>query len=317
MKALVLIVVLINVAANDLYSYRIHPGAGTTSASFLKIPVGSRASSFNGGYTSIRDDIFGVFYNPASTSITDRKVFSIFHNIYLAQIKQFVISFGFQPELVFNDDKDYISFHINYLTYGNLEKRSGIYETNYLSPSHIEGNFTASDILVKMNYSTEFDNFSVGGNFNFILQNIYNEKADAFAVDIGVIKTVDYVKRSFDVGFSIMNLGSKIKFINSSYSLPLTFRFGFSTVIDNYVVSFDVIKYIDNYPFFIFALERKVSNLFIRSSYKYRFYGNEHGFWSGFSLGCGLRYRNIDFDYSLNNFGDLGLTHGINLSFKY
>lgn len=317
MRYLFFILTVLVIPDVNLYSYKIHPDIGTTSASFLKIPVGSRASSFGGGYTSIRKDIFGAFYNPASTSLIDNKVFSIFHNIYFADIKQFVLSYGFQPEFSFNGEKDYLSFHINYLTYGDFEKRTGLYETDPFNPSQIEGKFNASDFLIKLNYSTQLEDFSFGGNLNFITQSIEKEKANAFSFDIGLIKTFDFKDRVFDFGFSIMNLGSKIKFIDTSYKLPLAFRTGVSTVITDYIFVFDFIKYIDNYPYFIFGVEKKISNIYIRSSYRYRFYGNEHGFWSGFSFGAGLKYRNFDFGYSLSNYGDLGLSHKIDLTIRY
>lgn len=316
MKYLFLITMML-VLEIELYSYKIHPDAGTTSASFLKIPVGSKASSFGGGYTAVRDDIFGPFYNPASTSLIDNNVFSIFHNIYFAEIKQFVISYGFQPEFSFNNDKDYISFHVNYITYGDFERRSGLYETNPLNPSYIEGRFNASDLLLRFNYSTEFKSFSVGSNINFIFQSVDNEKAKTISFDIGLVKTIDYREKSFDIGFSVMNFGNKIKFIDSSYKLPLVFRAGISTFISGYLFVFDVLKYIDNYPYFVFGAEKKISNIYLRTSYRYRLYGNEHGFWSGFSFGSGLKYKSFDFGYSLNNFGDLGFTHGISLCFKY
>lgn len=297
---------------------KVHPDAGTTSASFLKIPAGSRSSSMGGGYASFSDDIFSSFYNPAGTANIEKRNFAFMHNIHFENIKQYIFVYGFAPSFT-EKYRDYISFSLNYLSYGSMDRRSGIYETDPFNPSPVEGSFKSKDIALSINYSIiKSTSFMIGSNIKYINQSIDSKSGHAFAFDIGGIKKVNIKNRDFDLGFSVLNIGTKIKIISDAYSLPLAFKFGISTEYKKTFLSLDLLKYNDNYPFFIIGFENRLTKeLYLRLGYKYRMYGNELGFWSGFSSGFGFKYNNFLFGYSLNSYGDLGYSHKIELSIKY
>lgn len=303
---------------NNAYSAKIHPEAGTTSAAFLKIPVGARASAMGGGFSAFAGYIYSSFYNPSSTALIERKIFSFSHNIYFNDISQYVLIYGFNPHFI-KDKKDYLSFSLNYINYGTMEKRSGLYETDPFSPSSIEGSFKAKDIEFLMNYSfLNSNDIMLGGNIKFINESIENENGRAFSADIGGIKKVDIKNRDFYFGLSVLNIGTKIKMISESYSLPLAFKIGVLSKFNKSILSFDILKYSDNYPYLILGFENNIAkDLYLRLGYRYRIYGNELGFWSGFSSGFGFDYNDFSFAYSLNSYGDLGYSHKIELTVKY
>jgi hypothetical protein len=106
--------------------------------------------------------------------------------------------------------------------------------------------------------------------------------------------------------------------ISESYSLPLAFKIGVSTKFYKSLLGFDILKYSDNYPYLILGFENNIAkDLYIRLGYRYRIYGNELGFWSGFSSGFGFDYNDFSLGYSLNSYGDLGYSHKIELTVKY
>ncbi len=317
-KTINLLTIMFLFFLNDAYPAKIHPDAGTTSAAFLKIPVGARSSAMGGGFSAFPGYIYSSFYNPSSTASIEKKVFSFSHNIYFNDISQYVLVYGFNPHFI-KDKKDYLSFSLNYINYGSMERRSGLYETDPFAPSSVEGSFKAKDMEVLMNYSFFYSKDTMlGGNIKFISESIENENGQAFSADIGMIKKANIKNRDFYFGLSVLNIGTKIKMISESYSLPLAFKIGVSTKFYKSLLSFDILKYSDNYPYLILGFENNIAkDLYIRLGYRYRIYGNELGFWSGFSSGFGFNYNDFSLGYSLNSYGDLGYSHKIELTVKY
>lgn len=307
---------LVLLTGSFAWAYKIHPDAGKTSASFLKIPIGSRASSF-AAYTSIVGDIYGVFYNPASTAIIADKIFSMMQGIYYLDIWQYVVSYGFEPNLSFVKNKNYISFHLSYIDYGRFERRSGLYEDDPTQPSQVEGRFDADDLMIVGNYSFVLnDSILAGFNLKFINERIDNYNASTIGVDLGIVKSIRLKEKDVKFGLSACNLFGRVKFVSSSYQLPVAFRFGVSSYLSDTLVGFDILKYIDNYPYLIVGFERKLSWISLRASYRYRVYGNENGY-EGVSLGVGVQYRNFDFGYSISNHHDLGFSHKMDMKIRY
>ncbi|MGC9070384.1 MAG: PorV/PorQ family protein [Elusimicrobiales bacterium] len=313
-----LILFLILSTSFNIASAKIHPDAGKTSAAFLKIPLGTRASSMGGGYGAVIGDTFCLFYNPAGMAAIEKKTLAFMHNIHFEDIKQYVFVYGFQPDLRY-DNKDFISFSFNYLTYGYFERRSGLYEAEPSNPSPVEGGFKAKDLAFTVNYSSIFSTSVIlGGNIKYINQSIDDESASSFAFDIGGIKKIKINNSDFNIGFSVLNAGLKIKMASKSYPLPLAFKLGFSKEYKRSLFTFDILKYIDNYPFLIVGFENRITKeLYLRAGYRYRIYGNELGFWSGFSSGFGFNYHDISFGYSITSYGDLGYSHKIDIKIWY
>lgn len=317
-KRLLFVIFSFLIFLGNSFGAKIHPQAGKTSATFLKIPIGVRSSAIGGGYSSISGDIYSSFYNPAGSADIERRMLSFMHNIHFEGISQYVFFYGFVPNL-FDGIKDYSSISINYLNYGSMDRRSGIYESNPFSPSPVEGEFKSKDLSVSANYSVlKGKDLFLGFNIKFINQSIDEENGFAFAVDMGGIKKIKVKDRYYNIGISVLNLGSRIRMISKSYPLPLALKAGICGEYKKTVISFDMLKYSDNYPYLIMGIENRIAKeLYLRFGYRYRLYGNEFGFWSGFSSGLGFDYKNFSFGYSLNSYGDLGYSHKIELTIKY
>ncbi|MEF3280439.1 MAG: PorV/PorQ family protein [Elusimicrobiota bacterium] len=318
-KAVLISILFFSLSFNYLSAQKIYPSAGTLSAYFLKIPLGPRPSSMAQAFASIDKDPYSFYYNPAG-QLLDNKVLTLAHNRHFADFNQFFVGYGVKANLDFLPGKDkYLFFSLNYFYTSNLEERSGEYESDPFNPGPVEGNFKAGDICFSLNYAFSYSSNSLFGvGLKYINQKISDESGYSFAFDIGVIKKTKIYGKDINLGFSILNIGPGIKFISKRYDLPLTFRLGSSLYLNSLLLSFDITKYIDNYPYFSLGFENKIGKyLFIRIGYRYRLYGNELGFWSGFSTGLGFEYNRLIFDYSLNPYGDLGYSHKIGLSIKY
>lgn len=308
-----------------VYAVRIYPSAGSTSATFLKLPLGPKAVSMAGAYTSVSGDIYSMYYNPAGLNFVDNSL-SIMHNDYVLDMNQLYIAYAnkshlFDKYIGNRESRFALSFNYFY-TAKDLERRSGLYENDILNPiSPVEGRFRAYDFALSANYAFIYDYRTyMGAGLKFISQTIDNESAYSFALDLGIIRSVEFKEKLFDVGFAVKNIGPGIKFDKKRFDLPLTFALGISHRIleTQTLLSFDILKYIDNYPYFMFGMEQAVSSkFFIRAGYKYRLYGNELGAFSGFSTGIGFNYENYSFDYAFTPYSDFGYSHKLSLTYRF
>ncbi len=330
MKSLkfVLLFVALILLADFSYSAKIYPSAGSTSAAFLKIPVGARASGMGGAFVSVSDDIYSSFYNPAGLSYLTERTISLMHNNYFQSMNQIYMAYGLKGEQIgFLKKYPHLrkgnwAFSMNYFfTPKDLEKRSGFYESDPLYPiSPVEGKFRAWDLALGIHYGFNYDAYTnLGASLKLISQNIDTESGNSFAIDLGLMKKVEMLDRVFSLGAVVGNIGPGIKFNSRRYDMPMFIKTGISyRTMENTLLSFDVWKYIDNYPYFILGIEHYLSEkLFLRTGYKYRLNGNELGAWSGFNAGIGFVYNKFSFDYSFSPYGELGYSHKIGINFKF
>lgn len=314
--------------AVPLYAARIHPDAGSTSAAFLKIGAGARAVSMAGAFTAVADDPYAYYWNPAGLAqVRDRHI-SFTHNQHFQDLGQEILVYTVEGEKLrfvpARLRKGTWALGLNYFHVPkDLERRSGLYEGDPLYPiSPVEGKFGAYDLAFSLGYGFAYDaDTSLGASLKVISQHIDNESGTSFALDLGALRSFNWLGgRLFTAGASIQNVGPGIKFVSRSYALPLTLRAGLSHRLPETgaLLSFDVSKPLDNYPFFALGLEQSLSTrLALRTGYRWRLHGNELGAWSGFSAGMGLNLEKLSFDYAFTPFGDIGNSHRFTISFRF
>lgn len=311
------------------YAAKISPDAGSTSAAFLKIGAGARAVSMGGAFTAVADDPYALFWNPAGLAVLKDRHAGFTHNEYFQSLGQELLVYTSEGEKLRFLKKPALkkgtwALGLNYFhTPKDLERRSGLYESDPLYPiSPVEGTFRAYDLAFSLGYGYAYSaDTNIGGAVKFISQTIDNESGSTAALDLGVTRSFNWLGgRLFTAGASALNIGPGVKFVSRTYDLPLTLRAGLSHRIPETgaLLSFDVSKPVDNYPFFALGLEQQLtSRLALRSGYRYRLHGNELGAWSGFSAGLGLALERFSFDYAFTPFGDIGNSHRFSLSFRF
>ena len=83
-------------------------------------------------------------------------------------------------------------------------------------------------------------------------------------------------------------------------------------------LSFDLSVPRDDYPRLAWGFESRALKMFsIRAGYRYRWYGNPLGAFSGVRTGGGFHIGRFSLDYAFAPFGDLGKTHRISVSWRF
>jgi len=316
---LVLLAVLVQLPAAASYAARIYPSAGTTSAAFLKLGAGARASAMGGAFTAVPGDPYAVYWNPAGLAyLEDERNISFFHNEYFQGLGQEFLSYTVPAR-----GKGAWGLGLDYFyTAKDLERRSGLNEGGDLvTVSPVEGKFGAYDLAFSAAYGRELRrDLALGAAMKVIRQSIDDESGVTAALDLGLLRSFNWRGSGYTAGLTVQNLGPGIKLISRSYALPLTFKAGLSRRLAETggLISLEADKPIDNYPSFILGVEYPLTDrLALRSGYRYRLYGNELGAWSGFSAGAGVAFDRLSFDYAFTPFGALGNSHRFSINLRF
>ncbi len=172
---------------------------GTTAANFLTIPIGARASGMGGAFVAVANDVTSAFWNPAGLVRIERYELNVSYSEWLVNTKHNWIVFGMKLGM---DNAIALSF--NQLDFGSEEI------TTADQPNGTGQFWSADDLAITLSYARNLtDRLSVGGNFKYITQNIYNETATAFALDIGLLFHTEI--EGFNIGMNISNFGTEMK----------------------------------------------------------------------------------------------------------
>lgn len=296
----------------------INPAAGTTSATFLKYGVGSRAVAMGGSFGGLADDITAMYWNPAGLAQLTSSELSVTHNESFEGIRDDFAGYAFP----YRNGVLGIAFYGLY-TPRDLERRSGLFENDPYEPlSSVEGLFQAYDIAGHISYARYFkDNLAFGASLKYIQETIDTYSAFGVALDIGSLYKFKNVPLS--LGLSIQNIGTPIKFIDKAYDLPLNVRLGSAyKVNNNLTATLDFNQPNDDYLFISAGAEYSPMSLFaIRAGYQYRINGLELGDLYGFSAGVGfnIKMQNMLFkiDYAFVPFSVLGDSHRVTIGIVF
>jgi hypothetical protein len=172
--------------------------AGTSSAQFLRIPVGARAVALGQAYSALATDGSAIFWNPAGLMRTPgRKNFFVSHVAWTADINM-----------------DYAAYHrrgqnfAQGIMFGAL--RSGdILRTDEL---HQEGTgqfFNANQFFVGGSLARAMtDRFSIGASVKFFQENLDQYQTRALLADLGILYYVGV--GDMRVGFTVRNFGGDV-----------------------------------------------------------------------------------------------------------
>ncbi len=312
---------------SHLFSAKIYPKAGSTSATFLKIDAGARAAAMGGAFSAICDDSSAVYWNPAGLSRIYSTEASALYSKWFQNIDYSFITYATPLGIMSGFGAGLIAMRLK----NDIERRSGSGEIGVggvINPQNpltdIEGYFGARDIAGIVSYGRKMkNNFSIGMSLKIIQQKIDINRANGWAFDFGAFRGFG----KLNLAFTVTNLGTKIKFFDKGYPLPTILKMGSSyRFSENLNVGFDAEKPSDNYPLFRFGLEWKAldfvfknrdGKIFVRGGYRWRLYGNPLEGWSGLTTGLGLGIGNFYFDYAFVPYGFLENTHRISLAWKF
>lgn len=312
---------------------------GTTSAQFLKLGYGARATSMGGSYVADAADLSALYWNPAGLAQITGSAVQLSRTEYLADIKYSNFAFGTNV-----GNMGVIAASLIFLDSGDMEVRT---------ESEPEGTgelFDVQDLALQISYSRYLtDRFSIGTTIKYVREQIWHSSASAMAFDIGVLFSTPF--KGVRLGASIANFGSKMQlsgrdiifstdpnpeqtgtaeiinsqFLTEGQSMPLMFRIGLSwDAIDtpNHRIRLltDAAHPNDNSEYLNLGGEYTFRDLIsFRGGYKNLF---EEDGEQGLTFGAGLNLRldrslRARFDYAYADFGRLETTHWFTVDLQF
>ena len=280
----------------------INENAGTRSMGFLKIDVGAKAIGMGSSHVAIVSDLFASYWNPAGLSQMQRSQLGFMYNRWIEDINYGYISYA-HPFVGLG----VIATSIAYLSYGELDGRD--------EQGNEEPPFRPFDLAVILSYSRKFTpDIAIGVNAKWIREQIDDNGAQAYAFDLGGLYILPGSKMA--LGANLQHLGTKVKFIEESFSLPLNLKLGvaYKLLNDNLTMAVDLNKPADDDVNLSFGMEfAPIEMLYLRTGYRYSLNGNDLGAASGLSAGFGASIESYRIDYAFVHFGKLGPTHRVSV----
>lgn len=335
----VLLVSLTASSVNSLHAQRVSK-AGTTAAEFLKIGVGSRATSMGGAFVAVSDDASALYWNPAGIARLDKNEILTSHSRWVGDLDFNYIGAVFNFENV-----GHVGFSLTMLSVPEMlvrteEFQEGTGET-----------FDAADYSIGITYAGAVgERFSIGGTLKFIQQRIWHTKAQAFAVDIGTKFKTDFFG-GLVIGATIYNFGTDMQmtgrdlrsFIDpdptsegnneqipvnletDSWNLPLNFQFGVSlkaidTRMHSLLLAVDALHPSSNYESVNVGGEYGFQDrVFLRGGYEALFLEDVE---SGINGGLGVNQMLFNgvlskLSYGYKSAGRLGNIHSLSIELKF
>ncbi|MCG3205489.1 MAG: hypothetical protein KCHDKBKB_02210 [Elusimicrobia bacterium] len=287
--------------------FAVDNNAGTSGAAFLKIGAGARPTAMGDAFVAIADDVNALYFNPGGLALQEQKEFTALHTQYLQGLNYNFAAlsiptknggWGISGATLQTDDID----------------RRG-------SDESLTGSFQNQDAGYGLTYAHKIGEHSGwGGTLRWVRSEIDNASASSWSADLGIFKRFE--NNPLTLGLAVKHMGQKLKFIEESDPLPLTIDggVGYRLFNDRFTMATNLKKSRDrNLEFGLgFEWQDAVADK-VRYATRVGFNGantDAEGA-NGITLGAGLGYRQMDFDFAWVPFGDLGNTFRYAAHFKF
>jgi len=276
-------------------------GIGSTSASFLSLPVGAKSASMGEVKSALEGDPFNWIANPATPLNSEGNSFGLFHSQWI--LNTYYDNAFYRKKL---NGLIVIGAGFGYLSSPEIQAYNEIGEpTGSITDNTFRGILGITFIPIR--------GFSFGLNVNYFQEKLAEWTARGFSTDIGAIYDVPAVP--ITMGVVLQNLGPEITFLSHREELPLTFRAGLCIHIPailNLVelsVATDIVRTRYEKSYAEVGGEIVVSKVL---SLRAGFVGDDLRESNGFTAGAGVRFSDrLAFDYAWAPYGDLGTFHRI------
>ena len=278
----------------------------TSSANFLEVGVSSRAAGMGDAYTAWADDVYGFYFNPAGIARNRRQEVGFFYNNSIADITYNYI--GYLHPL---KSRGTLAASFYYVNLGSVDRTT----VSSGQLNQYTGKAKAHDYALTLSYARPISSYlDLGAAAKVIDEKLDNYSATAFAVDLGA--TFRPPVRGLTFGLSLANLGTSLKFVRENEKLPLTVRAGagYRHPGSRWGVTSDL-SYVRGDE-----LVGKVGGEFwvLPEHFALRAgFNSTSEAANGLTIGTGIRWHDLSFDYAYVPFGDLGNQQTVSLSYQF
>ncbi len=288
--------------------------AGISTAQFLKIGVGGRASAIGDAFVAVANDASALYWNPAGlVQFSDNQVlFS--HNEWVVDINH-----DFIGGVYHLDETNAVGVAVTSLTTPDMPV------TTEYAPFGTGEYFGYSDLAFAVSYSRKMtDKFSFGGTVRYIEETLDKLKMRGVMIDLGTYYWTGLGTTRFAVTVSnfgnqlapdgkVVLLGHREKSDWQAFSPPTIFRIGFAfepfyNDQNRLTTSIQLNHPNDNSENVSTGAEYSWHNtLFLRGGYKFNV--DEQNYSFGVGVHVPILMAQFTFDYAYSNFTRLGSAH--------
>jgi hypothetical protein len=288
--------------------------AGISTAQFLKIGVGGRATAMGDAFVAVANDVSALYWNPAGLVLSEENEIMFSHNSWVVDIGHEFLGASFHLS-----DNDAVGLALSALHMDDMPV------TTEVNPFGTGEYFSFGDFSVAATYSRKMtDQFSFGATIRYFEETLDKLKMRGFLVDLGTFYWTGLGTTRFAV--TISNFGNelspdgKVTLFGGrnterwqSFSPPTMFRIGFAfepyqTEIHRITASIQLNHPNDNSENVSTGVEYSWhENFFLRGGYKINVEEQDFSVGAGFKVD--LDIASFELDYSYLNFERLGTAH--------
>ena len=288
--------------------------AGISTAQFLKIGVGGRASAMGESFIAISDDASALYWNPAGIAQFSKNQLIISHNVWVADINNDFIGVVYHL-----DDDNSFGASLTAVTMDDMPV------TTEFAPFGTGEYFGYTDIAVSITYARKMTKqFSFGGSVKYIEETLDKLKMRGFMIDLGTYYRTGLGSTRFAV--TVSNFGSElapdgqVTLVGNreadewqSFAPPTVFRIGFAfepyeSEEHRITTSIQLNHPNDNSENVALGAEYAWQKMFfLRGGYKFNV--DEQNFSFGLGIQVPISIAEFSFDYAYTNFEKLGSAH--------
>lgn len=292
------------------------PGIGTAGSEFLTLDTSARGIAMGGAMTAVTDDASSMYWNPAGLARVPRVSAAFMHAQYVADVSYEAASYAQRI-----NDTSVVGAGVRYLDGGTVAQTD-------LQGAAV-GSFHPRAYVAELGWGQSIYDLSdsekdvaLGVTAKAIRTDLGLASANGYAADFGVRYRFFTSAQTYDMAFVVQNVGSGQKFDAVKDSLPLRIRVGGAVKpTQNLSLSLEGVAPVNNSPYvaagaeYALEIQRGITG-FARAGVNTLTY-QSLGAASMMSLGLGIKFNDVTFDYAFVPMGVLGTaTHRLSLSFN-
>jgi hypothetical protein len=285
---------------------------GSTSGEFLRLSAGAHAPAVGGAMTASATGADAIFYNPAGlgwvgTSGSSREVAATYQSLAGEA------NYGDLSVAIPTGERGGMSLGVKYVDYGNID-RTTLTTAGPFVTGNRAGTFGAHDLSASIGYGRRWTNLAVGVAGKFVTSQLDNVTATAGAVDAGFQYKV--IGLPLQIGATVQNLGSSLKYDVVNEDLPLLGRLGATGTFfhDRIRLHGDIEWARNENAAFMGGVEFDVASMLtVRGGYDGRNEADD----SPYTVGLGFHAGALALDYAYAPFGDLGDNHRVGIKYSF